>query len=190
LPVSIAAIDSNDWEPGAQPWKMTVEHEESEMHKTRIDLSEKTRRRVADLLNARLADAIDLQTQAKQAHWNVKGPNFIALHKLFDEVAENIEEHVDTIAERITALGGTAEGALATVAKRTSLDPYPTDIVDGSSHVDALATALAQFGRKARKAIGESGKLGDDDTADLFTGVSRDVDKYLWFVEAHLQAST
>ena len=159
------------------------------MHKTRIDLPEKTRRKVADLLNARLADAIDLQTQAKQAHWNVKGPSFIALHELFDDIAENIEEHIDTLAERITALGGTAEGALATVARRTSLDPYPADIVDGTAHIDALASALAAFGRKVRKAIDESGKLGDADTSDLFTGVSRDVDKYLWFLEAHLQAS-
>ena len=134
------------------------------MHKTRIDLSEKTRRKVTDLLNARLADAIDLQTQAKHAHWNVKGPNFIALHELFDDIAENIEEHVDLLAERVTALGGTAEGVLATVAKRTSLDPYPQDITDGLAHVDALASALATFGRKARKAIDESGKLGDADT--------------------------
>ena len=159
------------------------------MHKTRIDLSEKTRRKVTDLLNARLADAIDLQTQAKHAHWNVKGPSFIALHELFDDIAENIEEHIDTLAERVTALGGTAEGALATVAKRTSLDPYPPDITDGSAHVDALASALAAFGRRARKAIGEADKLGDADTSDLFTGVSRDADKYLWFPEAHLQAN-
>lgn len=159
------------------------------MHKTRIDLSEKTRRKVTDLLNARLADAIDLQTQAKHAHWNVKGPSFIALHELFDDIAENIEEHIDTLAERVTALGGTAEGVLATVAKRTSLDPYPPDITDGLAHVDALASALATFGRNTRKAIDESGKLGDADTADLFTGISRDADKYLWFLEAHLQAS-
>jgi starvation-inducible DNA-binding protein len=157
------------------------------MHKTRIDLPEKARRKVADLLNARLADAIDLQTQAKQAHWNVKGPNFIALHELFDDIAENIEEHIDTIAERVTALGGFAEGTLAMVAKRTSLDPYPSELTDGLAHVDALASALADFGRKVRRAIDESAKLKDADTSDLFTGVSRDVDKYLWFLEAHLQ---
>lgn len=157
------------------------------MHKTRIDLPEKTRRKVADLLNARLADAVDLQTQAKQAHWNVKGANFIALHELFDDIAENIEEHVDTIAERVTVLGGTAEGALATVAKRTSLDPYPVEALDGLAHVEALASALADFGRKVRRAIDDSAKLQDAGTSDLFTGISRDVDKYLWFLEAHLQ---
>jgi starvation-inducible DNA-binding protein len=158
------------------------------MHVTRIDLPEKSRRKIAYTLNQRLADAIDLQTQAKNAHWNVKGPNFIALHELFDDVAENIEEHIDTIAERITALGGTAEGGLASVAKRTSLEPYPADIVEGPAHVDALATALADFGKRIRKAIDEAGKLEDADTADLYTEVSRDVDKYLWFLEAHLQA--
>jgi starvation-inducible DNA-binding protein len=158
------------------------------MHVTRIDLPEKSRRKIAYTLNQRLADAIDLQTQAKNAHWNVKGPNFIALHELFDDVAENIEEHIDTIAERITALGGTAEGGLASVAKRTSLEPYPADIVEGPAHVDALATALAEFGKRIRKAIDEAGKLEDADTADLYTEVSRDVDKYLWFLEAHLQA--
>ena len=158
------------------------------MHVTRIDLPEKSRKKLAYTLNQRLADAIDLQTQAKHAHWNVKGPNFIALHELFDDVAENIEEHIDSVAERITALGGTAEGGLAAVAKRTSLDPYPTEIVDGLAHVDALASALADFGKRIRKAIDEAGKLEDADTADLYTEVSRDVDKYLWFLEAHLQA--
>lgn len=157
------------------------------MHATRIDLPEKSRKKLAYTLNQRLADAIDLQTQAKHAHWNVKGPNFIALHELFDDVAENIEEHIDSVAERITALGGTAEGGLASVAKRTSLEPYP-DVVEGLAHVDALATALAEFGRRIRKASDEAGKLGDADTADLYTEVSRDVDKYLWFLEAHLQA--
>lgn len=158
------------------------------MHATRIDLPEKSRRKLAYTLNQRLADAIDLQTQAKHAHWNVKGPNFIALHELFDDVAENIEEHIDSIAERITALGGTAEGGLASVAKRTSLDPYPAQAVEGLAHVDALAGALADFGKRIRKAIDEAGKLEDADTADLYTEVSRDVDKYLWFLEAHLQA--
>jgi starvation-inducible DNA-binding protein len=157
------------------------------MFNTRNDLPKTTRVKVIDLLDARLGDAIDLQTQLKQAHWNVKGPNFIALHELFDDIAENIEEHIDTIAERVTALGGVAEGTLATVAKRTSLDPYPADLADGLAHVDALATALADFGRKVRRAIDDCAKLKDADTSDLFTGVSRDIDKYLWFLEAHLQ---
>ncbi|MEO7774889.1 MAG: DNA starvation/stationary phase protection protein Dps [Steroidobacteraceae bacterium] len=161
---------------------------EATMYTTKNDLSHKIRSKICDLLNARLADSIDLESQIKQAHWNVKGPHFIALHKLFDEVHGSIEEHVDTIAERITSLGGTAHGTIAATAKHSSLTPYPEDIASGREHLDALSTALADYGKKVRKAIDQSDKLGDAGTADLFTGVSRDVDKYLWFLEAHLQA--
>src|SRR5579862_6359408 len=162
--------------------------QESSMFDTRNDLPLKTRSKVVELLNARLADAIDLGTQTKHAHWNVKGPNFIALHELFDKVAENVEEHIDTIAERVTALGGTARGTLATVARASTLKAYPEDISEGLMHVDALSAALADFGARARAAIDAATRLGDADTADLFTGVSRDIDKYLWFLEAHLHA--
>jgi starvation-inducible DNA-binding protein len=158
------------------------------MFETRNDLAAGIRTKAVKLLNARLADAIDLGTQVKHAHWNVKGPNFIALHELFDDLAENVEEHIDTIAERATALGGTAHGTLAAVARASSLKAYPETITEGAAHVKALATVLADFGAKVRAAIDETGKLGDADTADLFTGVSRDVDKYLWFLEAHLHA--
>ena len=143
---------------------------------------------MVNLLNSRLADAIDLGTQAKQAHWNVKGPNFIALHELFDQVAEHIEDHVDTLAERITALGGTANGTIAAVANTSSLAPYPADITDGVEHVDALSSAVASFGAKVRKSINEAAEAGDADTSDLFTGISREIDKDLWFLEAHLHA--
>lgn len=158
------------------------------MFKTKNDLPEETRVKVVELLNARLADGKDLQTQAKQAHWNVKGPNFIALHKLFDEVNEDVDNYVDEIAERAVQLGGVAEGTARIVAKRSSLPEYPLTAKDGRSHVEALSTALAAFGKSARKAIDESNELGDLDTADIFTEVSRGVDKWLWFVEAHLQA--
>ena len=157
------------------------------MHPTRIDLSAKTRGRVIDVLNARLADAIDLQLQVKQAHWNVKGPNFIALHELFDRIAGELGGHVDEMAERITTLGGVAEGTLQAVAGRSRLAPYPLALADGRAHLEALATALARFGKSVRKAIDDAGKAGDADTSDLFTGVSRAVDKNLWLVEAHLQ---
>jgi starvation-inducible DNA-binding protein len=158
------------------------------MYDTRNDLPANTRTKVIELLNARLADAIDLGTQTKHAHWNVKGPSFIALHELFDKVAESVEDHIDTIAERVTALGGTAHGTLAAVARGTSLRPYPEDISEGLAHVDALSAALADFGARVRGAIDSADKLGDADTADLFTGVSRENDKYLWFLEAHLHA--
>jgi starvation-inducible DNA-binding protein len=156
------------------------------MYKTKIDLSEKTRRNVILILNDRLADAIDLQSQVKQAHWNVKGPNFIALHELFDKIAENVEDHIDTIAERVTALGGRAHGTLVAVARGTSLKPYPDGITDGAAHVEALSAVLADFGRKVRAGIDQAAGFGDADTSDLFTGISRETDKNLWFLEAHL----
>src|SRR5215471_8428684 len=158
------------------------------MFNTKNGLSEGTRAKAIDLLNARLADCIDLQTQCKQAHWNVKGPNFIALHELFDKVNEAVEDYVDDIAERAVQLGGVAEGTARMVAKRSGLAEYPAKAVDGRSHVEALSSALAAFGKAARQAIEQSNELGDLDTADLFTEVSRGIDKWLWVVEAHLQA--
>lgn len=158
------------------------------MHSTRIDLSAKTRARMVAALNGRLADALDLQLQAKQAHWNVKGPSFIALHELFDRIAGEAAGHVDELAERITALGGIAEGTVQAVAGRSRLDPYPLEISDGRAHVDALAAALAKFGKAVRKSIDDAAKAGDADSSDLFTGISRAADKNLWLLEAHLQA--
>lgn len=157
------------------------------MHPTKNDLPQKVRSKVGSVLADRLADATDLMLQTKQAHWNVKGPNFIALHELFDKVNDSAEEWVDLIAERIVQLGGQAEGTLQATAARTSMTPYPISIVSGKDHVEALSSALASFGKKVRAAIDKTDKLGDKDTADLFTEVSRDVDKYLWFVEAHNQ---
>jgi len=158
------------------------------MFKTKNDLPEATRAKAVELLNARLADCVDLQTQTKHAHWNVKGPNFIALHELFDKINEEVEDYVDDIAERAVQLGGVAEGTARAVAKRSSLAEYPASAVDGRSHVEALSSALAAFGKAARKAIDEANNLSDLDTADLFTEISRGIDKWLWFVEAHLQA--
>lgn len=157
------------------------------MYDTRNDLPVNARTRAIDILNARLADAIDLGLRTKHAHWNVRGPHFIALHGLFDKIAGNIEEHVDTLAERITALGGTAYGTLASVARGTSLTVYPAEMTEGLAHVTELAESVADFGRKVRKAVSETDELGDADTADLFTQVSRDADKSLWLLEAHLQ---
>src|SRR5258707_13644630 len=157
------------------------------MYKTKIDLSEKTRRNAIPNLNDRLADAIDLQSQVKQAHWNVKGPNFIALHELFDKVSDVVLEQIDEIAERVTSLGGTAEGTVAVAAKRSKLKNYPLSITAGKDHLFYLSTQMSVYGKAVRTAIAESGELGDGDTAGFFTGISRDVDKYLWFLEAHLQ---
>ncbi len=157
------------------------------MHPTKNDLPADVRQAMADLLNARLADAIDLMLQSKQAHWNVKGMSFIALHELFDEIHAASKAWVDTIAERAVILGGTARGTIASVSAGTHLPPYDESITDGRAHVDAFSTALATFGKHIRASIDTAEKKGDADTADLFTEVSRGVDKMTWFVEAHLQ---
>src|SRR5262249_26515286 len=127
-----------------------------EMFKIKNDLSETIRGKAIELLNARLADAIDLQTQTKQAHWNVKGPDFIALHELFDKINEDVEDYVDELAERVVQLGGVAEGTARMAAKRSALSEYPASTVDGRSHVDALSSALAAFGKLARKGIDQA----------------------------------
>src|SRR5215813_2673812 len=161
----------------------------TEMYETANDLSKQVRMEICTLLNQRLADAIDLQTQMKQAHWNVKGPNFIGLHKLFDEINEEVEDYVDLIAERVVQLGGVAEGTLRRAAARSRLEEYPPSIALDTAHVDAVSRALSLFGREARLSIGEADELGDADTADIFTEISRGIDKWLWFVEAHNQVS-
>jgi starvation-inducible DNA-binding protein len=158
------------------------------LHHTKIDISVENREKLVEILNSRLADAVDLQSQAKQAHWNVKGMNFIALHELFDQVSTEVTGHVDTIAERITTLGGTALGTVRVAAQKSALSEYPLEITDGGAHVEALSSALAEFGKRVRQNIDEANNLGDADTSDLFTEVSRGIDKMLWFVEAHLQA--
>jgi starvation-inducible DNA-binding protein len=157
------------------------------MHRTRNDLSRAVRTKVIDLLDARLADAIDLQTQLKQAHWNVKGPTFIGLHELFDKITEAVEDYVDDLAERVVQLGGVAHGTARQVAKRSTLPEFPA-VTAGHDHVEAVAAVLAAFGKLVRAAIELADKAGDTDTSDLFTEISRGIDKWLWFVEAHVQA--
>lgn len=156
------------------------------MQTTRNDLPDNTRKAMIALLNGRLADAIDLRLALKQAHWNVKGANFIALHELFDQIQNRLANFVDDIAERAVALGGIASGATQAVAAATQLAPYPGGITGESDHVAAVADRLAAFGKLARAAIDAADEAGDKGTADLFTGVSRQIDKDLWLVEAHL----
>lgn len=159
------------------------------MYETENDLSLKRRLELNALMNQRLASAVDLQTQMKQAHWNVKGPSFIGLHELFDKVDEAVESYVDMIAERIVQLGGIAEGTARVAAARSQLAEYPLAIADGLAHIEAVARALSTFGQEARNTINEADELDDADTADLFTEISRGIDKWLWFVEAHSQAT-
>ena len=157
--------------------------------RTSNDLPEETRSRMIALCNQRLADAIDLYTQARMAHWNVKGPSFYGLHTLFEEIYKAVDEYVDTIAERAAQLGGQAEGTARIAAQRSVLKEYPHEIKDGLDHVRAMSTALSTFGRCAREGIDQADEAEDKDTADMFTEISRGVDKYLWFVEAHAQGN-
>lgn len=158
------------------------------MYATKNSFPEKSRIQMIGILQQQLADATDLMLQAKQAHWNVKGPSFIALHELFDKISEDAEEYVDLIAERIVQYGGVAEGTVRMAAKRSRLPEYPLTIAQGREHVSALSQTLANYGESARHAIDQADELDDKDTADIFTEISRGVDKYLWFVEAHNQA--
>ena len=163
--------------------------EAPQMYETENDISKDRRTQLNALLNQRLASAVDLQMQMKQAHWNVKGPSFIGLHELFDKVAEAVEGYVDEIAERIVQLGGVAEGTVRMAAARSRLTEYSPEISEGMAHVESVARALSTFGQEARSTINEADELDDADTADLFTEVSRGIDKWLWFVEAHSQAT-
>ncbi|AFZ55318.1 DNA starvation/stationary phase protection protein Dps [Cyanobacterium aponinum UTEX 3222] len=158
----------------------------AKLYDTRLDLSAEIREKVVQILNLTLATTLDLKTQTKQAHWNVKGNDFFQLHELFDEMAGELEEYVDMVAERVTALAGVALGT-ARVASQTSLLPeYPLEITAGLDHVSALADRYATYAAHVREAISKTDDLGDADTADLYTEISRTIDKRLWFLEAHL----
>lgn len=157
------------------------------LYRNGIDLNDNTKQSVIGMLNARLADTIDLALVIKQAHWNLKGPDFIAIHLMLDTLRDEVDEHVDTIAERVSQLGGTPQGTVQAVAAATRLAPYPADIHTIPDHLSALAERFAQVGNAVRRNIDEADEAGDQTTADLFTGVSRGLDKNLWFLESHLQ---
>ena len=158
------------------------------LFKTSIDIDEKTRVQMIDLCNQQLADTFDLFSITKQAHWNVKGPQFMQLHELYDTLAEGLEGHVDTIAERATALGGMAMGTARMAAASSRLPAFTGEPVNGIDQVREVVKCYAQLAASTRAAIDTADEAGDMDTADLFTGVSRDLDKWLWFLEAHVQA--
>jgi starvation-inducible DNA-binding protein len=156
------------------------------LYTTRIDLPADVREKVIAILNQSLAASLDLKTQTKQAHWNVKGKDFYQLHELFDVMAGEMEEYVDLVAERVTALGGTALGTVRIAASESILPEYNLDAVDGIEHITTLADRYAAYGKHIRAAIDATDNLGDADTADLYTEISRNIDKRLWFLEAHL----
>jgi starvation-inducible DNA-binding protein len=160
------------------------------LHKTRNHLPSNAKSVSIDLLNARLADGIDLALTTKQAHWNLKGPQFIGVHEMLDGFRTDQDEWNDTMAERIAQLGGTALGTTQAVATATKLPPYPTDIYAVADHLAALIDRYADFGNALRENIDQTDEAGDADTADIFTEVSRGIDKQLWFLEAHVQEPT
>lgn len=154
---------------------------------TRIDLPAESREPVIEMLNQDLADTFDLMSQTKQAHWNVKGKDFYQLHLLFDEIAGELDGFVDLIAERATALGGYATGTVRMAAEHSRLPEYPTDAVEGMDHVEALVERFSVYCKNVRQGIDSANDQGDQSTADVYTEISRVVDKRLWFLEAHLQ---
>ncbi|MFL5576450.1 MAG: DNA starvation/stationary phase protection protein Dps [Gemmatimonadaceae bacterium] len=162
--------------------------EAKRVSRTKNDLPAETRSQMVELCNQMLADCIDLETQTKQAHWNVRGPHFYSLHLLFDKINEAVEEYVDLIAERAAQLGGRVRGTARMVAESSRLPEYPADIRNGDEHVAALTESLSTFGRTAREAIDAADEAEDKDTADVFTEISRGIDQWLWFVESHQQA--
>ncbi|HMV51767.1 MAG TPA: DNA starvation/stationary phase protection protein Dps [Blastocatellia bacterium] len=157
-------------------------------HNTKIDIDSESREQLISLLNQQLADTFDLYSQTKQAHWNVKGPQFFQLHELFDQLAAGLLPYVDDIAERATTLGGTALGTARMATKASRLEEYPADVFGGKDSLETLVDRYATLAASTREAIDKSDELGDADTADLFTGISRGLDKSLWFLEAHLQS--
>jgi starvation-inducible DNA-binding protein len=160
---------------------------DEKMFTTHIDLKLDTRKKVIGLLNQHLADTLVLYSHSKQAHWNVKGPQFYALHLLFDELAGTLEKFIDMIAERVTALGGTALGTVALAANATTVPEYPLDVVDGMQHVEVLTEHFANYAASTRAGMENTEEWGDMATNDLFNEIAREIDKGLWFLEAHIQ---
>ncbi len=152
---------------------------------TKNSLAEATRSEVVDLLNQTLADLSDLYSQTKQAHWNVRGPSFYSLHKLFDDLASLVEEGIDPLAERITALGGIAAGTVRMAAANSSLPEFPGPPLSDLAFADALSERFAKAGNSVRAQIDATAARGDAGTSDLLTGISRELDKALWMLEAH-----
>jgi starvation-inducible DNA-binding protein len=157
------------------------------MYSSRLQIPDHARKAAILILQARLCDALDLGAQAKQAHWNARGPMFFQLHQLFDTLHAEAEGFADTMAERITGLGGVADGRVQTTSRQTSLYEYALETHGGQDHLRALAAVLAQFGGALRADIDRAAALPDAGTADVLTEVSRETDTQLWLVEAHLQ---
>lgn len=167
--------------------KPRVSHHSQSLYSSQIDIGEGIRQELVGILNQQLADTFDLYSQTKQAHWNVKGEDFYSLHKFFDDLAESVEEYVDTLAERVTALGGVALGTVRMAAEQSTLKEFGTEIKDGMACVRALIERYAAYAASNRVALARAGELGDPTSEDLFTEISRVIDKNLYFLESHVQ---
>ena len=171
----------------SSPDKVKEQVQGARLHKTNNDTKNNAKAVSMECLQARMADGIDLALVTKQAHWNLKGPQFIGVHLMLDGFRDEIDEWNDMMAERITQLGGTARGTVQEVGKDTSLEPYPTDVYAVADHIHELIVRYAKVANAIRKNIDDTAEAGDAGTADLFTEVSRGLDKQLWFLEAHTQ---
>ncbi|MBC6715719.1 MULTISPECIES: DNA starvation/stationary phase protection protein Dps [Aurantimonas] len=160
----------------------------TKMHKTMNPISENIRGSMVELLQTHLATAVDITYQTKQAHWNVKGMNFIAVHELFDDLHEETEEYVDTIAERLTAIGGQAHGTVQAASENSLLDPYPLDLVKSEDHLKRLTESYSKWSAAVAEGIEEASEAGDPLTEDLLTAIGRGLDKGIYFMESHFQA--
>jgi starvation-inducible DNA-binding protein len=167
---------------------MTTTTHGSRSFSTRIDVDADARAELIALLNQQMADNADLYSQTKQAHWNVKGENFMQLHLLYDQVAAVIEPFTDELAERVTALGGYATGTVRMAAESSTLPEFPLDAIDGKATLEALADRWAAYAASTRAAIERAAQIGEPTSEDLFTEISREVDKALYFLESHLQS--
>ncbi|MGC4001787.1 MAG: DNA starvation/stationary phase protection protein Dps [Pirellulales bacterium] len=165
----------------------TAEHIAHKEFTTKIDIKRDVREKVSEIINHELLDLIDLYSQTKFAHWNVRGQHFMSLHLLFDKLAEEVEGYIDTVAERATTLGFTVQGTVRQTAEQSRLEEYDLKAVEGAAHVKALSDRFAQVAASVREAIETTDELGDKSTSDMFTEVSRGLDQSLWFLEAHLQ---
>ncbi len=165
---------------------MAVADTKTKIYQSKIDIRLEDREPLVELINRQLADTFDLYSQAKQAHWNVKGINFFQLHELFDALAASIEPYVDMLAERVTALGGVAMGTVRMAAAQSTLSEYPSNISTGDEHLRVMTDRVAAYAKSTREALRHAGELNDPTTEDLFTEISREVDKNLYFLEAHL----